>query len=111
VSPASDWDNVAANIAERVLGEGGFFAPPGYFNRFKETGAMFAMPHLGVDAHHTTVAKRLAGGLPLSAAAAQTAFYPVNMLDLAAGGIRPETDRGTLSFILTGRGRIMFPRY
>jgi 4-aminobutyrate aminotransferase/(S)-3-amino-2-methylpropionate transaminase len=78
----------AALIAEPVLGEGGFIAPPPeFFPKIKaicenygilfiadeiqtgmgRTGTMFAMAHWDVAADIVTVAKSLAGGMPLSA--------------------------------------------
>ena len=79
---------IAAFIIEPVLGEGGFVPAPPEFMRalraladkhgilliadevqtgFGRTGTMFAMEHSGVAADLTTIAKSLAGGLPLSA--------------------------------------------
>ena len=83
-----DPARVAALIIEPVLGEGGFYIAPAEFLRalrklcdthgivliadeiqtgFARTGRMFAMEHSGVAADLMTVAKSLAGGLPLSA--------------------------------------------
>ena len=79
---------VAAVVAEPVLGEGGFITPPpGYFQKMIEichrhgilfvadevqsgmgrTGKMFAIEHWGVEPDLLTVAKSIAGGMPLSA--------------------------------------------
>jgi 4-aminobutyrate aminotransferase/(S)-3-amino-2-methylpropionate transaminase len=81
-------ESVAAVIAEPIQGEGGFITPPPeYFAKIMQicrehgilfiadeiqsgmgrTGSMFAMPHWGVSADLTTVAKSLAAGMPLSA--------------------------------------------
>jgi 4-aminobutyrate aminotransferase/(S)-3-amino-2-methylpropionate transaminase len=81
-------DDLAALIFEPVLGEGGFLpAPPAFAREARafcdrhgivliadevqcgmgRTGAMFAMEDLDVEPDLTTVAKSLAGGLPLSA--------------------------------------------
>jgi 4-aminobutyrate aminotransferase/(S)-3-amino-2-methylpropionate transaminase len=79
--------DVAAVVFEPVLGEGGFVPAPPEFaaglralcdrhgivlvadevqTGFGRTGRMFAMEHLGVEADLVTVAKSIAGGLPLS---------------------------------------------
>ena len=81
-------DRVAAIIIEPVQGEGGFYiAPKDFMSRLRElcdrhgillvadeiqsgagrTGRMFAMEHYGVAADLYTLAKSIAGGLPLSA--------------------------------------------
>ncbi|ARJ44261.1 4-aminobutyrate--2-oxoglutarate transaminase [Pantoea alhagi] len=80
--------DVAAIVLEPVQGEGGFhIAPADFFQRLREccdrhgilliadevqsgfarTGKLFAMEHYGVKADLITMAKSLAGGLPLSA--------------------------------------------
>lgn len=80
-------DRVAAVIIEPVLGEGGFVpAPPAYLQALREittkhgilliadeiqsgfgrTGKLFAIEHSGVIPDMITVAKSMAGGLPLS---------------------------------------------
>lgn len=80
-------DRVAAVIIEPVLGEGGFVpAPAEYLNALRDitarhgivfiadevqsgfgrTGRMFAIEHSGVQPDLITVAKSMAGGLPLS---------------------------------------------
>ncbi|SLN44307.1 4-aminobutyrate aminotransferase PuuE [Roseovarius albus] len=85
---ALDPDRVAAIILEPVQGEGGFYQAPVELMRavreicdeygmvmiadevqtgFARTGKLFAMEHYDVAADLTTMAKGLAGGLPLAA--------------------------------------------
>jgi 4-aminobutyrate aminotransferase/(S)-3-amino-2-methylpropionate transaminase len=83
-----DPARVAAIIVEPVLGEGGFYIASASFLRalralcdqhgivlivdeiqtgFARTGRMFAVEHAGIEPDLMTVAKSIAGGVPLSA--------------------------------------------
>lgn len=83
-----DPTSVAAIIVEPVMGEGGFIVPPDDFLPYLRgladkygialifdeiqcgvgrTGKFFAAEHFGVEADLITLAKSMAGGLPLSA--------------------------------------------
>ena len=82
-----DPARVAAIIIEPVLGEGGFYAAPAELMRklralcdshgivliadeiqsgFGRTGRMFAIEHSGIEPDLITIAKSVAGGVPLS---------------------------------------------
>jgi 4-aminobutyrate aminotransferase/(S)-3-amino-2-methylpropionate transaminase len=95
-------ESVAAVIAEPVLGEGGFVAPPKeYFSILQEicrkhgilfiadevqsgigrTGKFFAIEHYGVEPDLITSAKSLGGGLPLAAVTGRA-----EIMDAAAVG-------------------------
>jgi len=83
-----DPERVAAIIIEPVLGEGGFYAAPAELLRrlrsvcdshgivliadeiqsgFGRTARMFAIEHAGIEPDLITIAKSVAGGVPLSA--------------------------------------------
>jgi len=103
-------DNVAAFIAEPVMGEGGVIVPPlEYFREIKKvldkhgillmadevqsgfgrTGKMFAIEHFGVEPDILTMAKGIADGFPLSCFIARLeiadAFRPGDHLSTFGG--------------------------
>ena len=99
-----DPARVAAIIIEPVLGEGGFYAaPPELLRRlralcdthgivlivdeiqsgFGRTGRMFAVEHAGIEPDLITIAKSIAGGVPLSAVTGKAAIMDAP----AAGGL------------------------
>lgn len=106
----STSNDVAAFIAEPVMGEGGIIPPPdGYFTAVKKildrygillildevqtgfgrTGKMFAAEHYGVEPSMMAMAKGIANGFPLSAFIAQedvaNAFQPGEHLTTFGG--------------------------
>lgn len=95
-------ENVAAVIAEPVMGEGGFITPPLEYFRilrdlcskhdillitdeiqsgFGRTGKLFAIEHSGIAPDLITVAKSLAAGIPLSGVIGRT-----DIMDVPAPG-------------------------
>lgn len=100
---------VAAIVFEPVQGEGGFVVPPPAFVQglrrvcdehgilliadevqtgFCRTGRMFAMEHFGVEPDLITVAKSIAGGLPLSGVLGRAAIMNAPP-DSSIGGTFP----------------------
>ncbi len=99
-------ETVAAIVVEPVQGEGGFIpAPPEFMaglratcdregillvadevqSGFGRTGRMFALEHYGVEADLLTLAKSIAGGLPLSAVVGKAEIMD-SLWDNAVGG-------------------------
>jgi 4-aminobutyrate aminotransferase/(S)-3-amino-2-methylpropionate transaminase len=99
-------ETVAAIVVEPVQGEGGFIPAPGEFieglralcdregivlvadevqTGFGRTGRMFAMEHYGVEPDLVTLAKSIAGGLPLSAVLGRAEIMD-SLGDSAVGG-------------------------
>jgi len=97
-------ENIACVVVEPILGEGGFIVPgPGFLSALAEycrangimfvadevqtgigrTGRMFAVEHEGVEPDLVTMAKSLAGGLPLGAVTGRAEV----MESVHAGGI------------------------
>jgi 4-aminobutyrate aminotransferase/(S)-3-amino-2-methylpropionate transaminase len=126
-------EEVAAIIAEPVLGEGGFIVPPlGYFRELKQiceengilfiadevqtgfgrTGRMFAIEHFGVAPDITITAKSLSGGTPLSAITGRAEVMdsaPVGSLGGTYGG-NPLACRAALAAIETIERENLLPR-
>jgi len=99
-------ETVAAIVVEPVQGEGGFIVAPQEFMEglrricdregillvadevqtgFGRTGKMFAMEHYGVEPDLMTVAKSIAGGLPLSGVVGKAEIMD-SLWDNAVGG-------------------------
>jgi 4-aminobutyrate aminotransferase/(S)-3-amino-2-methylpropionate transaminase len=99
-------ETVAAIVIEPVLGEGGFIPAPQEFMEglraicdregillvadevqtgFGRTGRMFAIEHYGVEPDLITVAKSIAGGLPLSGVLGKAEIMD-SLWDNAVGG-------------------------
>jgi 4-aminobutyrate aminotransferase/(S)-3-amino-2-methylpropionate transaminase len=97
-------ENVACVVVEPIMGEGGFIVPgPGFLPRIAEycrdrgivfvadevqtgvgrTGRMFAVEHEGIEPDVVTLAKSLAGGLPLGAVTGRAEI----MESVHAGGV------------------------
>lgn len=95
-------DQIAALVAEPILGEGGFLVPaPGFWTTLREwttaqgivlvadevqsgfarTGAMFAIEHEGVVPDLVTTAKGIGGGMPLAAVTGRA-----DLMDVVHGG-------------------------
>jgi 4-aminobutyrate aminotransferase/(S)-3-amino-2-methylpropionate transaminase len=99
-------ETVAAIVVEAVQGEGGFIpAPPAFMeglraicdregillvvdevqSGFGRTGRMFAVEHYGIEPDLITVAKSIAGGLPLSGVVGKAEIMDA-LWDSAVGG-------------------------
>jgi 4-aminobutyrate aminotransferase / (S)-3-amino-2-methylpropionate transaminase / 5-aminovalerate transaminase len=102
-------ETVAAIVVEPVQGEGGFIPAPQEFMEglrvicdreaillvadevqtgFGRTGRMFAIEHYGVEPDLMTVAKSIAGGLPLSGVLGKAEIMD-SLWDSAVGGTYP----------------------
>ncbi len=126
-------DNVAAVLAEPVLGEGGFVVPPAGWHRkikqiceengilyiddevqagFGRTAKMFAIEHFGVEPDMITTAKSLAGGLPLAGVTGKAEIMDaphVGGLGTTYGG-NPLGCRAALAVIETFEGEDLLGR-
>ncbi|MEE9401955.1 MAG: 4-aminobutyrate--2-oxoglutarate transaminase [Desulfobacteria bacterium] len=126
-------ENVAAVLAEPVLGEGGFVVPPAGWHRkikqiceengilyiddevqagFGRTAKMFAIEHFGVEPDMITTAKSLAGGLPLAGVTGKAEIMDaphVGGLGATYGG-NPLGCRAALAVIETFEGEDLLGR-
>ena len=126
-------ENVAAVLAEPVLGEGGFVVPPAGWHRkikqiceengilyiddevqagFGRTAKMFAIEHFGVEPDMITTAKSLAGGLPLAGVTGKAEIMDaphVGGLGATYGG-NPLGCRAALAVIETFEGENLLGR-
>ena len=114
-------EDVAAVIAEPVLGEGGFVVPPPDFFRvlieichkhgvlfiadevqsgFGRTGTLFASEHYGIEPDIMVTAKSLGGGLPLAAITGRA-----EIMDAPGPGGLGGTFAGNPALLRGGAGR------